>query len=401
MVGTQVAYRAVSSWETALKERAVRAGVLLHGDDGERGHHPADRRGFRGRGSGLAFTTIPIGSEDTRDGRQPPTLPAILYAPVAVTAVDFGFNINQAGQVTTPLKLTPSLLAKALTQVYKSDLPDYYPDFSLPGPTWRGQPAQHHERTRRSRRSTRKHDVQLHRLGLPADHRRPVGGQPAGLAVDPVGRGDGLLARRRDGPRQHGDRRSRLRRAQDWASRPRPTSSTRPTRARSPALRSSRTSSSCGGPPDLANPTSNSCVIPTGDKANPNTKARLVLNSEDLLPVEPNFDQAAAAVLAASDTGLTNRWDTTAKAADGSSGWFYFGRHRTARANLHVDRERHARPGRLRAGLRLPVPTRPRATCVQPSTDSVAAALGTATADSAACCRSTRPRRPRPGLPAG
>ena len=48
----------------------------------------------RRRVAGLAFTTIPIGSEAARDGLQPPTLPKILYAPVAVTALDFGFNIN-------------------------------------------------------------------------------------------------------------------------------------------------------------------------------------------------------------------------------------------------------------------------------------------------------------------
>ena len=48
-------------------------------------------------------------------------MPKILYAPVAVTALDFGFNINEGGvgQVTTPVKLTPQLLARALTQVYK------------------------------------------------------------------------------------------------------------------------------------------------------------------------------------------------------------------------------------------------------------------------------------------
>ena len=53
-------------------------------------------------------------------------MPKILYAPVAVTALDFGFNIDEGGvgQVNTPVKLTPQLLAKALTQVYQHDLPD-------------------------------------------------------------------------------------------------------------------------------------------------------------------------------------------------------------------------------------------------------------------------------------
>jgi hypothetical protein len=52
-----------------------------------------------------------------------------VYAPVAVSAVGFGFNISQAsGYVFTPVQLTPELVARALTQVYRSDLPDYYPD---------------------------------------------------------------------------------------------------------------------------------------------------------------------------------------------------------------------------------------------------------------------------------
>ena len=48
----------------------------------------------------MAFTTIPIGSETTRyTGGAPPSMPNVLYAPVAVTAMDFGFNIN-AGAAT-------------------------------------------------------------------------------------------------------------------------------------------------------------------------------------------------------------------------------------------------------------------------------------------------------------
>ncbi len=132
MVGTQVAYRAVTSWQSALNQAAKCSTVYSYTATTE----TAATNQLQSPGSGnagLAFTTIPIGSEVTRDGGTAPTLPTILYAPVAVTALDFGFNINTVagGQVTTPVKLTPSLLARALTQVYKPDLPD-----AVPGPAW-------------------------------------------------------------------------------------------------------------------------------------------------------------------------------------------------------------------------------------------------------------------------
>jgi hypothetical protein len=62
---------------------------------------------------------------------------------VAVSAVGFGFNINQGnGYVTTPVKLTPQLLARALAQSYRTDLPDYEPDLNKVGPAWStGNPA--------------------------------------------------------------------------------------------------------------------------------------------------------------------------------------------------------------------------------------------------------------------
>lgn len=88
---------------------------------------------------GLAFTTIPIGSEAVRDGGTAPTgLPTILYAPVAVAALDFGFNINlgTTGSVSTPVKLSPVLMAKALTQSYQQDLSDFFPTYGQEGPTW-------------------------------------------------------------------------------------------------------------------------------------------------------------------------------------------------------------------------------------------------------------------------
>lgn len=140
-IGTQLISRAMQSWQLALNHAANCTKVYGFTATSE----PATTDQFSNNpasdtSAGLAFTTIPIGSEVTRESSgSPPTLPSILYAPVAVSALDFGFNINYgtAGYITTPIKLTPELLAEALTQSYREDLPDYYPDITgHPGPTW-------------------------------------------------------------------------------------------------------------------------------------------------------------------------------------------------------------------------------------------------------------------------
>lgn len=137
-IGTQVVTRAVESWQLALNESASCKRIYSFTATLE-----SDNTGeltTPGSGTGLAFTTIPIGSETTRYGGHPPGLPKILYAPVAVTALGMGFNINEAGNGndTTPVELTPRLLAKAMTQVYRLDLPDYDTSLStkFPGPKW-------------------------------------------------------------------------------------------------------------------------------------------------------------------------------------------------------------------------------------------------------------------------
>jgi hypothetical protein len=80
-------------------------------------------------GAGLAFTTIPVGGEATRYGSPSSgTGPPLVYAPVAVSAITVGFNValpGTGGFDPNPVKLTPRLLAKALTQSYKNDLPEY------------------------------------------------------------------------------------------------------------------------------------------------------------------------------------------------------------------------------------------------------------------------------------
>jgi hypothetical protein len=137
-VGTQIVARAVQSWQLALNKAAKCNTVYGYSAVPE--STSTQQLALPGSPAGLAFTTIPIGSEAARSGGSGGTvsLPPILYAPVAVSAVGFGFNINEAtGYISTPVKLTPELLAKGLTQVYRTDLPDYYPTgFGFPGPAW-------------------------------------------------------------------------------------------------------------------------------------------------------------------------------------------------------------------------------------------------------------------------
>jgi len=147
--GTQVITRAMQSWQLALNQAGNCKTVYAYSAVTEQ---QATLNETAGGDVGLAFTTIPIGSETTRaGGSAPANLPTILYAPVAVAALDFGFNIDiGTSRVTTPVNLTPLLAAKALTQSYLTDLPDYYPGggegpsggLRFPGPSWaQGNPA--------------------------------------------------------------------------------------------------------------------------------------------------------------------------------------------------------------------------------------------------------------------
>ncbi|HUN34049.1 MAG TPA: hypothetical protein VMU95_18770 [Trebonia sp.] len=140
--GTQMITHAVNSWQLALNQQLNCKFAYEYSATPE-GQATTDVTSpglSSGDGNGLVFTTIPIGSEETRYTTGiPPDLPDIVYAPVAVAAPAFGFNIDEGpgGYDTTPVKLTPALMAKALTQVYRFDLPDYAPAVGdFPGPTW-------------------------------------------------------------------------------------------------------------------------------------------------------------------------------------------------------------------------------------------------------------------------
>jgi hypothetical protein len=147
MEGSQLVTRAVQSWELKLNQDANCALVYHLAETPEQQvtndfitpifpNVPAN---------GLAFTTDPVGDDRLRAGESLPTLPKIVYAPVAVMALDFGFHIDQAGPagagqqigfLPTPVKVSPQLVARALTQSYRLDLTNYSPGIGAPGPTW-------------------------------------------------------------------------------------------------------------------------------------------------------------------------------------------------------------------------------------------------------------------------
>lgn len=137
-VGTELVAHAVESWQLGLNQAADCKTLYSYTATPE----ATDTQQLEQAtgGAGLAFTTIPIGSEQARDDTPPSgTVPPLLYAPVAVSAMTFAFNVSLPGTDgfdTTPIKLTPRLLAKALTQSYRLDLPDFDPDHGQPGPSW-------------------------------------------------------------------------------------------------------------------------------------------------------------------------------------------------------------------------------------------------------------------------
>jgi hypothetical protein len=134
-VGTQVVSHAMFSWQLALNHAAHCATIYGYTEVPESTN--TSQLTDPSSGVGLAFTTIPIGAEGARKGAPAHISLPLVYAPVAVSALTLGFNINlnnSGGFVATPIKLTPRLLAKALTQSYRFDLPDV--DNRHPGPKW-------------------------------------------------------------------------------------------------------------------------------------------------------------------------------------------------------------------------------------------------------------------------
>jgi hypothetical protein len=151
MEGTTLATRAVQSWEIALDKQSD-CGRIYHETEVSE-QQVTNNFVTAGDTVGLGFTTDPIGSDRKRLGTFLPTLPNIVYVPVAVAGMGFGFHIDEYqsappsgtnysyGYLTQPVKLTQQLVARAITQAYLYDLPDYAPEADPP--VLGGQFAQH------------------------------------------------------------------------------------------------------------------------------------------------------------------------------------------------------------------------------------------------------------------
>lgn len=354
-VGTQVVSRAVRSWQLALNHAANCAKVYGY----TAGLETTSTQQLSTPGSqvGLAFTTIPIGSEAARDGGHPPSgLPPILYAPVAVSAVGFGFNINDgSGYVSTPVKLTPELLAKAVTQVYRYDLPDHYlTDPRYPGPAW--------SQSNPANMST---DRQFATLNP------GITGLSSGVSLAP------LLTEDHSAPNQQIWQWIQADQATDaWLD-----AGTKDA-ANSVTADPDYEKLGLGKPPAIDSfPRAYRGVLdlkdPNGNGSPPDAKRR----SLDLLPYTDNYDSAASSVLSANNPA-TSAWNSLAIAPDLSQGWW-------AKVGLEPigqifiwgisDTPDLAAYGLIDARLCNDAGT----ACVAPSTASVTTALNSATKDSA------------------
>ena len=144
--GSPLVTRAVQSWELKLNQDA-NCSLIYHLAETPEQQVTTDFIAPLTPGiaaNGLAFTTDPVGEDRLRSGEPLPSLPKIVYAPVAVMGLDFGFHIDEGGNhaadqtvgfLSTPVKLSPQLVARALTQSYKLDLTNYAPSIGSPGTT--------------------------------------------------------------------------------------------------------------------------------------------------------------------------------------------------------------------------------------------------------------------------
>ncbi|HEX9339459.1 MAG TPA: hypothetical protein VF892_26385 [Pseudonocardiaceae bacterium] len=289
-VGTGLVSHAVFSWLVALNANSNCSRLYAFTQVPE--HTSTTQLAADTGAAGLAFTTIPIGSEVTRVGGGPATDtgPPLVYAPVATSAITFGFNINLPstnGFDSMPVKLDPRLLAKVLTQSYRLDLPDFFASGNDPGPAW----AQHNP-------LTLVNDPEFQKLNPTVLD----GGAATSLAP--------LLTEDHSGVNQQ---------VWQWI-------------LTDPAARAW-----LGGTPDehgmVVNPNYQKLnlganPIDSYPRADPTCFNTGVLGEKDpgrcsiqLLPYVNNLEDAASRVRAASDP-LGPGWDPTALAPDGSTGWW-------------------------------------------------------------------------------
>ena len=388
--GTQVVTRAMQSWQLALNQAGNCKEVYAYSAVTEQ---QSTLNLTAGGDVGLAFTTIPIGSEATRDGGSPPTnLPTILYAPVAVAALDFGFNISigTTGSVTTPVKLTPLLVAKAVTQSYLQDLPDYFPAGGEnaagqeidPGPAWaQGNPLNISSDPTFQALNPEVPEFNEDQAAplLTEDH--SALNQQIWQWIQSSSAATAWLGGTAD--------------ASDGNMQVDPTYQ---------ALNLGTTATIDSFPraysaflsfcePSNTVPASSSPTCPAGSQV----ETRHTL---DLLPYTDNYDSAAAGVLAANNASENGPWDSVAIAPDGSLGWWdKEGVEPLGQIWMWAadDTPDLAAYGVVPAELCTQDSTTPaNSTCVGPSTTSVAAAVTAATPDSSGLLE-VNPASPGPG----
>ena len=371
--GSQIVARAMQSWQLSLNQSANCSRVYGYSATFE-----ATSTQNIEAGGGLAFTTIPIGSEAARDGLPPPTnLPTILYAPVAVAALDFGFNINEGtGYITTPIKLTPLLLTKALTQSYKQDLPDYLPggdalNKGTTGPAW----------------------AQASPLNISED--QTFQALNPGVPANPAGPLDLLLTEDHSGPNQQIWRWIQASSAATtWLGGTADASDQNMAidpdyktlnLGQAPAIDSfpraySGVLNLCELAGSSPSPSPSPSASPTSSPACPAGQRQVQKHSLDLLPYTDNYDSASANLLSANNSS-SGPWDPAGTAPDGSLGWWTkagvepIGSIWMWAASATPDLAGY---GLIPAQLCNDAGT----SCVSPSTASVTAAVTNATADS-------------------
>jgi hypothetical protein len=357
-VGTQVAARAVQSWQLALNSASNCARVYGYSAVPEA---TSTQQLSQPTGTaGLAFTTIPIGSEAARDNTPAVTLPTIVYAPVAVSAVGFGFNISgKSGYITTPVKLTPDLLAKALTQVYRTDLPDYNTNPGagvLPseGPAWS-----------QSNPQDITEDPEFQKLNPEVTPTSPPWSLAPLLTEDHSAINQQIWNWIQADPA-----------ATAWLDQG-TTTATNPVAA-DPDFESLQLGTST----DIDSfPRAYSGILDIGEDTSSSPPKPETKDSLDLLPYVNNYSQAASTVLAANNP-TTAGWDSQALAPDGSLGWWdTYGPEPIGQIFMWgiSDTPDLAAYGLIDAQLC----NDDGSNCVGPSTASLTAALDSATPDSA------------------
>jgi hypothetical protein len=352
-VGTQIVSRAMQSWQLALNHAANC--TKIYGYSAVPEATSTEQLSSPGGNVGLAFTTVPIGSEAARNssgGAGAPGVPPLVYAPVAISALDFGFNINDgSGYITNAVELTPELLARSLTQSYRTDLPDYYPSaFGHNGPAWS--------------------------LANPTNISNDPAFQLHNGEVAPYNKSTVSLA-----PLLTEDHSGLNQQVWRWIQADAPASAWLDGTAGSVAIDPGYRALKLGKAPAIDSyPRAYTGCLDLGQWPGPPVKEEIKC-SLDLLPYADNFDSAAAAVLAANNP-TAGGWDTTARAPDGTTGWW--GKNGAEPPGQTFMWAADDTPDLAAYGLvAAQLCNDSASTCVGPTTASVSTALKTAVPDSA------------------